>query len=1186
MRVRNLLTAIATLAALHAATAARNLCAGQAEIHPLLTRLEPDRRVAAYVVLEGEPLSGAMSAEALHVRPGRGGRTIAAITAEQEVLAPGLEAIGAVTTGRFVRLVNAVRVEVKAARLAEIATMPGVARIDPVGVYRPVNASSVPFLGAPAAWQRGPGLGDGTGVTIGVVDSGIDYTHADFGGPGTPSAYSGNDRTVIEPGTFPTTKVVGGWDFAGDEYDASASDQGARTPAPDPDPLDCGGHGTHVAGTAAGFGVLRSGATFAGPWSAATDFTQFAVGPGVAPGAELVAFKVFGCAGSTALLLDALERAADPNQDGDFTDALDVVNLSLGCDYSCGSPTEWDAVRRLSDGSLGRGTVVVAAAGNAGNTFFTSGDPANSPWAVSVAASIDDGLSSRALRVTQPASISALYPAVEGAITRPLSASGPVGGTVVRTDPAGACTALANGTEVAGRIALIDRGECLFSIKILNAQAAGARAVVVVNNQDGEAIVMGGDGAGISIPGVMVRRTDGNVFKAALGAGLAVGLDATLTVPRPDLADQIADLSSRGPAAWTAHLKPDLAAPGYGIASAAYGSGSEAAEASGTSMATPHVAGVAALVRQVRREWSPAQVKAALMNTAANARDGAQARYSPSRSGAGRVRADRATQASLLVATSTPGEVALSFGAVEADDHVRVERTVEIANHGFSPRLLTVSAIPIANRDGVTVSVTPDTVELGAGAIASVSVVLETDSAALTVYDDPTTPATQGGQPRHRLPEATGELRIAEAGIEVARLPYHAVVQHRSRTNAAAPQLCVPAGSGSFTLSVPLCGGSAHPQPVTSAFEMGWASSGQGFTDPALAAADVVAVGAASDVAQRGDLAQATLYFAVAAAGPWSTPQPALLRFEVSIDTDGDDASDWVLTTQNYGTVASGDPEDTGSSTDTFITALRRASASALAFEAYLNAFPANLLDTAPFGSRVLVLPVKASSIGLTSATTTIGYRVRGYSGGAAVSSSPRITFQPARPALDPSGGLDGRPYFPLHAPISLRIDRDSAAAPLQVLLLHHTNAPAGQVETVRLPVGVPGVDLSLGTELPAQAVRGLPFTSVFTVRNVGAAPASGVTFYDALSPGAPMTAESSQGTCEFESGSVRCMLGDLAPASMATVRVTISAERPRTYAQSARIAGAECESAPSDNLAGGTTSVSTGRPVRKRLNR
>ena len=147
------------------------------------------------------------------------------------------------------------------------------------------NSSSLPFIKAASAWAATSG-NSGNGIKIAVIDTGVDYLHANFGGPGTAAAYAANNRNIIEPGTFPTAKVVGGTDFAGDAY------TGANVPVPDPDPLDCFGHGSHVAGTATGLGVNADGTTFLGPWEGSVPFSSFTIGPGVAPRASLYSLRL------------------------------------------------------------------------------------------------------------------------------------------------------------------------------------------------------------------------------------------------------------------------------------------------------------------------------------------------------------------------------------------------------------------------------------------------------------------------------------------------------------------------------------------------------------------------------------------------------------------------------------------------------------------------------------------------------------------------------------------------------------------------------------------------------------------------------------------------------------------------------------------------------------------------------
>ena len=195
----------------------------------------------------------------------------------------------------------------------------------PVGVYTHDNAVSVPRTQAPFAWAGVNGV-RGEGVKIAIIDTGIDYTHANFGGPGTPAAYQVaflSDTAPADPAMFGpgAAKVKGGTDLVGDDYDANVPAK--ATPAPDPNPLDCNGHGSHVAGSAAGFGVLANGSTYGGVYDQTiySNFS-FSIGPGVAPKADLYAVRVFGCEGSTDVVIDAIEWAVDND--------MDVINMSLG----------------------------------------------------------------------------------------------------------------------------------------------------------------------------------------------------------------------------------------------------------------------------------------------------------------------------------------------------------------------------------------------------------------------------------------------------------------------------------------------------------------------------------------------------------------------------------------------------------------------------------------------------------------------------------------------------------------------------------------------------------------------------------------------------------------------------------------------------------------------------------------
>ena len=331
---------------------------------------------AVYAAQQQQELSTAAATASAQVQ-------LATIAAAQEVLHQQLAAIDTPVLFSAQRVYNGIAVLANEAQRTAIAQLPGVKAVHPLIPKQPSNSVSMPFLGVPALWQAGAPAGLlGQGVRIAIVDTGVDYLHRDFGGPG--AGYLENDRTRVGdvPG-YPGPRVVGGYDFVGDDYNASISTSGAQLiPHPDSDPMDCYGHGTHVAGTAAGSGVTDARATYAGPYDTNINYADLYIGPGVAPRASIYALKIFGCYGSTNLTDLALEWAVDPNQDGDYADRMDVVNLSLGSAYGW----EYDTSAVAANNAALVGVIVVASAGNNGDIQLITSAPASAERAISVAA--------------------------------------------------------------------------------------------------------------------------------------------------------------------------------------------------------------------------------------------------------------------------------------------------------------------------------------------------------------------------------------------------------------------------------------------------------------------------------------------------------------------------------------------------------------------------------------------------------------------------------------------------------------------------------------------------------------------------------------------------------------------------------------------------------------------------------
>lgn len=552
----------------------------------------------------------------------------------QDRLIPEIEALGGEIRGRFLYASAGLAVDVPVERAEDLRTLGGVTAVHGVANYALDLRETVPWIGAAAVHER---LGfTGRGVNVAVIDTGIDYTHAKLGGPGTREAYNTaycGDPAVdpFDPTTgvcapahdaaalvaFPNEKVRGGYDWVGEVWpnpDPRCGRDSQGNPrvclAPDPNPIDIQGHGTHVADIIAGLDASAEGEPS---------------NSGVAPGANIWAYKACSatstaCSGLALLL--AIDDAMDLDNDTATYDPADIINLSLGAIY--GQPE--DDLTLFVNIAGYYGSLVVASAGNSGDKPYIVSSPSTASAAISVAESTAPSV--RLFQITAGAvqAGGALQP-WSAALTAPLS------GPLQYGDGAGGnlngCSPYA--APQTGRVLLVDRGVCPVSIKAANATAAGAALVLIANNQFSNTPPSFSYGGGeVGIPALTITMDDGLALKEALAAtpGLIATVDPEAFIR---LQDDIVASSSRGPRIADGAIKPDIAAPGAHI-SAVAGSGNGTSAFSGTSGAAPMVAGSAALVVEalVEREVIPGPglglveemislgplVKALLMNTA------------------------------------------------------------------------------------------------------------------------------------------------------------------------------------------------------------------------------------------------------------------------------------------------------------------------------------------------------------------------------------------------------------------------------------------------------------------------------------------------------------------------------------------------------------------------------------------
>jgi len=528
-----------------------------------------------------------------------------------------------------------------------LASMHGVASVRKAERLYPATDSGPQWIGAPSLWDGsaiGSGSGSkGEGMVIGVIDSGINFESPSFASTGTDGYAPVNPNGA---GTYLGTCAAGGTDagLCNDKLIGAYSFVDS-IPAGSPDVIgtakDFGGHGSHTASTAAGnhVGATIDGATI--PIS------------GVAPHANVIAYKVCFEAPPNyddgTCTVDWSAAAVDQA----IADGVDVLNFSIS-----GGNSPWgDDVSQAFLSAVEAGIFVAVSAGNSrGSNAPTPGSVNHDePWTLSVAASTHDRLYANAgIDVDGFGSAAAVKAVIDDAGTTLVTA--PVTGPIVPSPDAQACSAIATPFP-AGAVALIQRGTCSFSVKIDNAKAAGAAAVVVYDNLVEAPFIMSAPGT--TIPAVMISKADGESLLAHIGSATDVDAEVAPAVP-PVLdhvsayADVIANFSLLGPAGGAGGaldvLKPDITAPGVSILAALNDGAGSFGLLSGTSMSSPHMAGSGALLAAVHPDWTPMEIKSALMLTA---RDGVRkpaiTPADPFDTGAGRADIARAAASPLVL---------------------------------------------------------------------------------------------------------------------------------------------------------------------------------------------------------------------------------------------------------------------------------------------------------------------------------------------------------------------------------------------------------------------------------------------------------------------------------------------------------------------------------------------------------
>ena len=659
------------------------------------------------------------------------------IEARQQTLRDQLAARDIAVTSSVSTVLNAIFVTATKDRLAELQSLPGVKGVVPVRRYRMKLNRATQLVNAQNAWNNVGGMQNaGAGMKIAILDTGIDQTHPAFQDPSLKAPAGFPVCNVSNCAAFTSNKVI----VARSYVPLLAAPSDPKNPAADsrPDdysPRDRQGHGTATASCAAAVSTLTP--------------AQLTIS-GVAPKAFLGNYKIFGSPGvndgaSDEVIIQAFEDA--------LADHMDVASLSVGgaaftgpldTGAACGQPANvpCDLVPPVIENVVKAGMVVVVAAGNDGDgaesanapVFNTIESPGDAPSAITVGATTNSHFMSEGVEVTGPGVPSNLQ-RISGVLGNGPVPIGAVAGGLIDVTQLGdnglACNPLPAGS-LGGAFVLIERGTCNFSLKVVNAQNAGAQGVIFYMADQTSPIAPGGLGTTF-IPAIMISNADGVSLKSFADSkpGQTVLIDAAAfeQSKTQNLFNTLAFFSSLGPSLGDNAIKPEIVAVGgsdqfnselympaqsYDFQGILYSVNGYAA-ASGTSFSTPLVAGAAALVKQAHPNYTAKQIRSALINTASHdvTLDEQGDPVTVQGQGAGKLDVNAAIQANATVDPPT-----LSFGVPAA---LPSTKTMVISNNGSGPLnlSLTVASVPPA---GPAVTVIPNSLSLAPGATGSVSV--------------------------------------------------------------------------------------------------------------------------------------------------------------------------------------------------------------------------------------------------------------------------------------------------------------------------------------------------------------------------------------------------------------------------------------------------------------------------------